>query len=479
MGSFVASVRRRFLPLLWRNSLWAYGQYLNHPRSIWLRRTFDELIVRDDVWSGETKLPGLSSLPAFDTAAGAADADSADKIGKAIIAGLRDPLEHGAARLILAARALLVHDSLVLTDRLLLGNRQGDDLLNAQMERVYLTLGHKGAEESNRQLVIALAQDKRAGLGSLLKAWVRSRWLYEGPSHQLVEDILQLPEKAKRQQLFVVREILALAFLLNDMPVVKTMLSSYPDLEQSYESVLPLACYLRTGGVTSALSSEWPRVLERAGLHDQIEAGATSLIETLKDRSLTLAIVGNSPCELGAGRGALIDGHDLVARFNLFSTSDEFVSDYGRKCSIHVRHPEGEEVNQFSLMSELVVLNRPYLLCRQRNWENVVALSRAGAKLSALPADFHQQLYTALAGEPSGGITFCALVNAVRGSLPRANCFGFSFVDQIGKEATSAHYFRDARPSFKHRWTRERAMFDELTEVTPKPGHPSTDASPG
>jgi hypothetical protein len=218
-------------------------------------------------------------------------------------------------------------------------------------------------------------------------------------------------------------------------------------------------------------------VLERAELLDQLEAGTSALIETLKDKSRSLAIVGNSPCEVGVGRGPLIDAHDVVARFNLFSTSDAFVSDYGRKCSIHVRHPEGEDTNQCSLLSDLIVMNRPDLLYRQRNWENVVALSRAGAKLAALPTEFHRQLYKKLGGEPSGGIIFCALVKAVRGCLPRPSCFGFSFVDQIGKGATSAHYFRQARPSFKHRWTREKNLFEELTAVMPKPGGRSGEIS--
>ena len=153
----------------------------------------------------------------------------------------------------------------------------------------------------------------------------------------------------------------------------------------------------------------------------------------------------------------------MVARFNRFSVDDKFTSDYGRKCTLHVRHPEDEDINQESLASDWTVINRPDLIYRQRRWSNVLALSKAGAKLSALPVGFHQHLYQRLRGEPSGGITFCALVKSVRGNLSRGSCFGFSFVDQIGESPTSAHYFRDARPSLKHRWTREKAMLEELT----------------
>ena len=173
-----------------------------------------------------------------------------------------------------------------------------------------------------------------------------------------------------------------------------------------------------------------------------------------------------------------MDSHDFVARFNLFSVDEQFASDYGRKCNIHVRHPEIAYSNQTSLATDWIVINRPDLIYRQRNWDNVLDMFLAGANLATLPIGFHQPLYQALQGEPSGGITFCALVKAARGELPRDSCFGFSFVDQVGKHATSAHYFRNARPSFKHPWVRERAMFEELTAPLQGPSRPTVHRFP-
>ena len=45
----------------------------------------------------------------------------------------------------------------------------------------------------------------------------------------------------------------------------------------------------------------------------------------------SIAIVGNSGSELGAGNGAVIDARDLVIRFNNFSLDPRFVDDYGAK----------------------------------------------------------------------------------------------------------------------------------------------------
>ena len=464
-GSFYWAIRRRFLPLLWRNSLWAYRQYQLDARSLWLRRVFDELVNREDIWSGQTKLRGLSSLHLFDSALSADDRASAEKIARAMIEGFADPLQQGASRVALAARALLVHDNLALCDRLLLEHRQGEDPTDVEVERVLLTLSHEGAADLNRQLIGKFLRAGYTPIG-LVKAWTRSCWLYEGPSQELLQEIFSFGEKARKHHATIMREALALAFLLNDSSMVRRLLTSYPELEQSYDRVLPLAAYLTSSGASSRLAPDRARISEFAELYAKLNDGTISLMDLLRDKNRSIAIVGNSPCEIGSGKGPWVDGHDLVARFNLFSISEKFACDYGRKCSIHVRLPEDENMNHELLASDWTVINRPDLIYRHRNWKNALALSIAGARLCSLPTGFHQALYRTLRAEPSAGITFCALVKAVRGHLPRRSCFGFSFVDQTGKSPTSAHYFRDARPSFKHHWAREKAMLEELTAVS-------------
>ena len=123
---------------------------------------------------------------------------------------------------------------------------------------------------------------------------------------------------------------------------------------------------------------------------------------------------------------------------------DEFARDYGRKCTIHVRHSHLVEVIEDSISSQWTVIDRPDFMYRERKWKNVLALNSSGVKICPLPIGFHQHLYRRLRGEPSAGIIFCSLVKAVRGVLPRESCFGFSFVDQIA--ANSAHYFERAAP---------------------------------
>ena len=136
----------------------------------------------------------------FDSAAAAADIRAAEETAREMIDGLRDPLQRGAARIVLAARALFAHDLLSLTDRLLLEQRSTEDPTHAELERVLLTLGHDGAAEKNQQLIERLVQVPSVPLSQLVKAWVRSRWLYEGPSHDLLRDVLHFADKVRKKR---------------------------------------------------------------------------------------------------------------------------------------------------------------------------------------------------------------------------------------------------------------------------------------
>ena len=444
--------------------LLACRRYRLSHRPLSHRHIYGEIIYREDVWTGETILAGLSSIRLFDAASASGDVVGAQNVAQRILDGLGDALRRSTWRTILAARALLIHDSLAICDRLLLHLKDEDeDPADALIERVVLTLFQEEATELNRQIIRKLVVSGKAPQLVLLE-WMRRCWLYEGASDAVLQDMLSYGERYKNAEaLLLLREPLALALLLDDMSIVKKLLSDYPELEQSYACVLPLARYLASKAFSTTLADKRGEILGLAMLHTQLDEGSRSLLGLLRDHTRSIAIVGNSPCELGLGKGQRIDAHNVVARFNRFSIADEFARDYGQKCTIHVRHPRDVGINDISLASDIALMNRPDFVYRERKWTNILALNKAGATISALPLGFHPHLYRSLGGEPSGGIIFCALVKSMRGRLPRESCFGFSFVDQIGSSASSAHYFANARPSFKHRWKLEKKMFEEMT----------------
>ena len=125
---------------------------------------------------------------------------------------------------------------------------------------------------------------------------MRRRWLYEGPNHTVLQDMLSYGErlKDKQHQALLLREPLALAFLLDDVSVVKRLLLSYPQLEQSYPSVLPLARHLASRGFGSTLADKRAEILAFAKLHAELDEGTSSLTALLRDKTRSIAIVGNS-----------------------------------------------------------------------------------------------------------------------------------------------------------------------------------------
>ena len=456
----------------WRNGLWSYKLYRQTLREKWLRRAFQELVAIDGIWSGEVTLPGVPSLQFFDSAAAAGDFLDAKKAGSKVLDCLRDPIERSFLRLLLAARALQTYDDLSLTDALL--DSEAADL-EAKLERLLLSTAHGPPNATDRRLITELMVRDETPKSRALNAWLRSSWLFNGASEAVLKEVIDisgtLPWKETK---VLLREALALAFQLEDEPIIRKLLADYPELKTNFSSVLPLAPFMLAEGLEA--ETDRASIVEHAELYDKIQRDTAALLEMLKDNRRSLAVVGNSPCEIGLGRGQIIDAHDLVARFNVFSTREEFAVDYGTKCNIHVRSlPEDEDANEFSMVSDTILLSRADLIYRNRDWKNVLQLACSGAKLSAFPTGFHQGLYKKLGGTPSSGIAFCALVKQERGALLRLSCFGFAFVDQIGAKRTSAHYFRHARPSFKHQWKREKEMFDELT--TSSPGHEDATAA--
>ncbi len=103
------------------------------------------------------------------------------------------------------------------------------------------------------------------------------------------------------------------------------------------ENYLPIARFALQNGVVSE------NIKKAALVHDCFarNQGNKLLERLLKGKSV--AIVGNGPSEIGTGRGAEIDSHDIVIRFNNYVT-EGFEADYGRKTDIWVRGSGGDDI---------------------------------------------------------------------------------------------------------------------------------------
>jgi len=457
-----------FPSALWADALKAHRAYAAKPSAHRLFQVFNTLCSSREVWhaagtAGTADRLYQSPLQMLDLAIAAGDLAAVDLVDRSLSL-LGNPDERGTLRFVLAARALLVHGKLALADTLITLGRWSD----GEAERLTLDLllfrVRCRVEDNGNDWLFAKLVNEGAVFASLAAVdYLRHRWRYEGPSTHLLEEFLgiarQLPQSDSLRT-----ECLALAFRLNEDAIVRKLLEERPAQQENYAAVLPLAVFLRENGVPAHLYNVQSEILRLSHLHDRILEHSTSLKERLADTRRSLAIVGNSPCELGHGLGAIIDGHDDVARFNFFSQEEEFAEDYGRKFTIHVRGPTNNpELHRRSRKADFTVIALMDFVFVHRNWRPFVDLDEEGVKLAAYPAGFHRALQGKLHAEPSLGLAFCAYAKQLRGALPRKDCFGFSFIDQIGASPSSAHYFEQAAPALTHRWDRELEIFSRLT----------------
>lgn len=231
-------------------------------------------------------------------------------------------------------------------------------------------------------------------------------------------------------------------------------------LERRAMMHLPLADYLVAHGLASA-----PALVERARLFRSFEAGREMLEATLRDPGRSIAVVGNSPSEIGRGRGAEIDAHDIVIRFNDFLAEPPFDQDYGRKVDMNFQTyaigSRPQPPRNLQNAEELLVQRHAFNVFDPRDWTPVLQLHKEGRRLAYLPRAAYIAAAAKLGATPSAGYCVASYLKELRGKIDRSDFFGFSFVDQVEGQRR-AHYFNDERPSLIHDWRLEAREFEKL-----------------
>lgn len=156
----------------------------------------------------------------------------------------------------------------------------------------------------------------------------------------------------------------------------------------------------------------------------------------------SVAVVGNGPGNIGTRRGAEIDAHDVVIRFNNFPTG--FESDYGTRTDIWVRGAH-EDVRDRPSIEEfsLVLWEMDFFRNLIEHPSHAEILFRdaliAPDKLAYLDSSTKASLREAsgLLLPTSGAQVIWALLQA-RGSLDGVDVYGFSTIDHSGD---FGHYF--------------------------------------
>jgi len=447
----------------WRQASDAAATYRQRPSCPSLFAVFEKLSASHELWHPTVPTPFAD----FERALSEGDEARALALARQLIALPPPQASPDALRFVLAARAVLIHDSATLADSIVaLGRELLEPPTSIAIDQFLLRMRCRVQDTHNDLLFHSLTSPPCLHTATAAREQLWHRWRYRGPSAELLAETITLADTFPSDLARTLRaEAISLALRIADPSIARQLLALDPQLQLEFARRLPLASFLRDQGAASLPSAEHQQHLFRlAALHDAIVDHGATLLRSASDPSTSLAIIGNSPCEIGLAKGVHIDAHDIVARFNFFSTDPSFFADYGSRFSWHVRGGKKDPaLAQRSLAADLTILCQFDFLHHRRDWDHFLALSAGGAKLATLPEGAHLPLQQELHAEPSLGLAFCSFIHSLRGKLPRSSCFGFSFVDQIGEDASSAHYFEPATPSMTHRWDHELAIFERLT----------------
>lgn len=171
----------------------------------------------------------------------------------------------------------------------------------------------------------------------------------------------------------------------------------------------------------------------------------------------TFAVIGNAPNELGFSNGKVIDGRDVVFRFNNYKL-DGFEEDYGFKTDywVHSFYLDIKERKDGIPMLCPIPLNDPETL----NWyrgTNQVFLNRNIDNTHFIPVEYFKEL-TQKIKRPSTGLCFLWWIYKSGVKITKDNIFGFNFF-----EGQQMHFFDDIKTNRTiHKGSIEKKIIHEL-----------------
>lgn len=276
--------------------------------------------------------------------------------------------------------------------------------------------------------------------------------------------------------------------------VVKSILGSIPQADLLWHKhyiYVRLISYLIESGDISAIEHFWAcknvnehieadiyiypdsvsRIVERKGplLGNKTLLYALKRFDANEERfreyitGKAVAVVGNSPCELGLGKGREIDDHDIVIRFNNYVIDDKTVSDYGAKENVWALSPDLRLVVARSCIAkyDFLITSTVGRECPVKNMEYYIKL------VEYMPFfrmncqyDVREKMNLVF---PSLGMYTLLYLSRLAHLLKSIHIYGFSLTDHY---SGARHYYSSDPNAMEsmpfHNWFQERRLLDEL-----------------
>lgn len=229
--------------------------------------------------------------------------------------------------------------------------------------------------------------------------------------------------------------------------------------------------------VNSALDREmcyFPSSVEKIGNHKSSKFPDEELYFSLKKfsaneqkflsyiRGKSIAVVGNSPCEIGLGKGKLIDEHDVVIRFNNYELNSNLSADYGAKEDVWFFSPNLPLIFPREDMSKYSFIGSP-LVSRDLSKSSIDFYKAIDGNSNFFRMNIHGDASRrANVTCPSVGVYTLIYLDVMCNGFKSLSLFGFALTDY---HSGVRHYFsgdKNHDAGRVHAWERERTYLDEF-----------------
>lgn len=158
-----------------------------------------------------------------------------------------------------------------------------------------------------------------------------------------------------------------------------------------------------------------------------------------------VAVVGNGPQEIGTGKGAEIDGHDIIIRFNNFRTKG-FEEDYGYRTDIWVRNANIVTEDRDNADELKMILWEPdywHMNIQHNHLDLLYRDIRLVPEQICYMYGVRKEICTnSNVLNPTTGAQVVYLVEKNKHLLKELNYYGFSFLDAF-TDASYEHYYNE------------------------------------
>lgn len=198
--------------------------------------------------------------------------------------------------------------------------------------------------------------------------------------------------------------------------------------------------------------------------YNQANKNGIVLLKELYGKSI--AIVGNSPCELNKRKGSDIDAHDVVIRFNNFQINQELELDYGKKTTIWACTPTLESLKLREDLGsfDFVITPKVNNYIPEFRSSCLLNMGHAGIDVALFDVAHFMRKYDMRV--LSLGLLVILWLAENSDQFKQVSIYGFSLIDQLNGVK---HYFSGDPSAGKqlsfHKWSKEALVLNSLIET--------------